>query len=209
MTLHSITRGFIPLTLAAGLAGFTNLASATVLKVDIDTSSLAGTTGQLAFDLSDGDSMANNSVTITAFNTDGALGAATTSGGVTGALPGAVTLTDTDFFNELLQPITFVDSIRFTLTLTDNYDPNGSFPDQFALFLVDFSSPIPQPLFGTSGSGALFAIDLGVTGGLQIYQATATPAATWTVTNAAIPEPGVLLLFGSGLLGLAGCRRWR
>ena len=63
MALHSITRGFISLALAAGVAGLTNPASATVLKVDIDTSSLTGT-AQLAFDLTDGDGVANNTVTI-------------------------------------------------------------------------------------------------------------------------------------------------
>ena len=76
MALHSITRSFTSLALAAGLAGLTDPASATVLKVDIDTSSLTGT-AQLAFDLTDGDNAINNNmVKITAFSTTGSLGAA-------------------------------------------------------------------------------------------------------------------------------------
>ena len=124
-------------------------------------------------------------------------------------LAGTWTLADTSFFNELPLPITLGTPLSFTLTLTDNYNLGGSFPDQLTLFLLD--STASTPLFDTSdptGNGALFAIDLGVAGGLQIYQPTSSPAATWTVTNAAIPEPGVLLLFATGLLGLV-CRQRR
>lgn len=210
---NPVTRDLM-LALAVGLAGFTNLASATILNVVIDTTSLMNTQGQLAFDLTDGDSAINNTVTITDFVIDGVLGSSfLTSGGVSGALPNTVSISDTIFFNELLQPLTFATSISFTLTLTDNYDAGGSLPDQFALYLVNFDTSIPQPLFTTSdltGNGALFAVDLGVNDGLQPYQPMSSPAASWSVTHApTVPEPGALILFGTGLLALAGCRRRR
>lgn len=213
VTPNPIARGLI-LALAVGLAGFTNSASATILNVAIDTASLTGTQGQLAFDLTDGDNtLNNNTVTITNFVTDGTLGFPVIAGGVSGALPGDVSISDTNFFNELLQPLTFATSISFTLTLTDNYDADGSFPDQFALYLVDFDTSIPQPLFTTSdpmNNGALFAVDLGVNDGLSPYQPTSSPAASWSVTHApTVPEPGALILFGTGLLALVGCRRRR
>ncbi|MDS4058455.1 MAG: NF038129 family PEP-CTERM protein [Candidatus Contendobacter sp.] len=202
------------MALTAGLAGFTNPASATVLNVAIDTSLLEGTQGQLAFDLTDGDSALNNTVTITNFVTDGTLNSPVVmEGGVSGALPSAVSISDTNFFNELLQPFIFATFISFTLTLTDNYDTNGSLPDQFALYMVNFDTPIPKPLFTTSdptGNGALFAVDLGVNDGLPSYQPTTSPAASWSVTHApTVPEPGASILFGTGLLALAGCRRRR
>jgi hypothetical protein len=170
-----------------------------------------GGAAQLAFDITDGDGIAdNNGVTVTAFSTDGVLGAAVTDGGVTGTLPGTVTLRDTQFFNELLQSITLASSIGFTLTLTEN-STSGSTPDQFSFFLLD---PVTSaPLFDTSdpdtGANALFVVDLGVAGGVQVYQPVSSPAATWTVTDITIAEPAVWLLFGSGLLGLAGGRRRR
>ena len=115
MALHSITRGFISLALATGLAGFTNPTSAiTLLEMAIDTSSLTGTMGQLAFDLTNGDTAVNNKATITAFSTDGILGSSSAEGEVSGALdapPYTVTLTDTALFNELLQlTIRFIES---------------------------------------------------------------------------------------------------
>ncbi|MFO1433225.1 MAG: NF038129 family PEP-CTERM protein [Candidatus Competibacteraceae bacterium] len=196
MFFRAFTRSLCGLALVAGLAGVSiPMASATTLQVTLDSSALAGTSAQLAFDLTNGDGVTNNTVTITA------------TGGV---LSGTWTLSDTLFFNELLLPITLGNPpLSLTLTLTDNYDPSGSAPDQFALFLLD--STASTPLFGTSdptGANALFVVDLGVAGGLQSYQATDIPSpATWTVINAAIPEPSVLLLFATGLLGLI-CRRW-
>jgi len=213
MALHSINRGLGVLALTVGLAGFANPVSAIILNVAIDTTSLVSTQGQLAFDLTNGDSALNNTVTITNFVTDSTLNfPIVMEGGVSGALPSAVSISDTDFFNELLQPLIFATFIRFTLTLTDNYDTGGSFPDQFALYLVDFTTPLPQPLFTTSdltGNSALLAVDLGVNDGLSPYQPISS-LARWTIIEAsAVPEPGSLVLVGIGLSVLAGCRRRR
>ncbi|MFO1429667.1 MAG: NF038129 family PEP-CTERM protein [Candidatus Competibacteraceae bacterium] len=195
MFFRAFTRSLCGLALVAGLAGVSiPMASATTLQVSLDSSALAGTSAQLAFDLTNGDGVTNNAVTITATG---------------GMLSGSWMLSDTSFFNELLLPVTLGNSISFTLSLTEKF-AGGLVPDQFSLFLLD--SITSMPLFTTSdqtGDDALFAFDLGGPGGLQVFAATGTPpAATWTVMNAAIPEPSVWLLFATGLLGLV-CHRWR
>ncbi len=110
---------------------------AAVYDVTIDTTDLSGTDAYLAFDLIDGDSVAaNNTATISNFLTDGNLGMADSTGGVSGALPGTVTITDTDAFNELLQAATLANSISFRLDLTEN-NPGGSVPDALSFFLLN------------------------------------------------------------------------
>ena len=164
-------------------------------QVNIDTSSLFGTPADIAFDLVSNDSV-SNSVLITNFATDGILGLSSTSGGVSGSLPGDVTLSDAAFFNELLQGITLGNSLSFLLELTESA-PLGLTPDQFSLFLLN-------PLTGFSlvatsdptGADALFAIDItgAPFGELSTYHSMAQAAP--------IPEPSTLFLLGSGLLGL-------
>lgn len=95
-------RPFFLLLPACGLAGLSPPVTAGTLNVTVETGALSGVAAQLAFDLVDGDGAANNAVTITAFASDGALGSATPLGGVTGSLPGPVTIDDTGFFNERL-----------------------------------------------------------------------------------------------------------
>src|ERR1700730_5269138 len=74
-------------------------AHALPIQITIDTSSLAGMNAALAFDLINGGPPAN-SMTISGFASNGTLGAGSSTGGVTGAFPGTVTIMDTAFFNE-------------------------------------------------------------------------------------------------------------
>jgi len=64
---------------------------------------LAGKAAKLSFLLLDGDGAINNTVTVTGFLTNGTIGAASPTGGVSGDLGGTLTLADQDFFNEWLQ----------------------------------------------------------------------------------------------------------
>src|SRR5215469_7505798 len=84
------------------------------IQVSIDTTVLSGTSGTLAFDFIDGDGVINNSVSIVNFASDATLEPGIPTGSVTGDLPGTVTLSDTNFFNELLVPATLGSSITFT-----------------------------------------------------------------------------------------------
>jgi len=102
--------------LIAALLGALPAAASSIL-VTIDTTSLAGTTADLAFDLVNGGAPANT-VTISKFATDGTLGASSSKGSVTGSFPGAVTLSDAAFFSEYLQTETLGKSLSFALNTT-------------------------------------------------------------------------------------------
>jgi hypothetical protein len=92
-----------------------------VLAVNVNTTALAGTQVDIAFDFIDGGPPSNdNTVTLSNFLTDGTLGAVSPSGGVSGNLPGTVTLTDPTFFNEYLTGITLGTDFSFQLDATTN-----------------------------------------------------------------------------------------
>ncbi|MBK8753244.1 MAG: NF038129 family PEP-CTERM protein [Candidatus Competibacteraceae bacterium] len=202
---------------AAALAAFLwagpTPAHATTLQFSLDTTPLAGTAASLAFDFISGDDiLGNNAVVVSNFYTTGTLGKNSASGGVTGTLiPGPVTLTDTEFFNEFLQELTFLDNtVSFTLNLTEHFASGSRFPDSFAFFLLDDQL---SPLFATTDpTGALFAVDIdGTPGGTRYlfnYAGASTPV-TWTLESVAVPLPSTALLFGAGLLGWVAGRRRR
>src|SRR5688500_1049632 len=84
----------------------------------------AGTPADLAFDLVGGDlGVGNNTATVSLFTGAALNGPATVFGGVIPIPPdisASVTLTDTDFFNEVLQPVTLGSAIGFGLAVTTN-----------------------------------------------------------------------------------------
>ena len=115
--------------------------------VSVDTSGLAGTSAQLAFDFIEGGTP-SNTITISGFLTDGTLGSASSSGDVSGTLPGTVILNDSSFFNEYLTDITLGSSFSFVFGATANGPDSGSLPDAFSLFLIDPNTG--QALFPTT-----------------------------------------------------------
>src|SRR5438105_1377657 len=92
---HKLT----PVALIAAFLVLPASASGSPIQLTVNTSGLSGS-GELVFDFA-GDGDPQNSVTISSFATDGALGSPTTIGNVSGALPGVLTLNDNgSFFNE-------------------------------------------------------------------------------------------------------------
>ena len=127
--------------------------------VSIDTTPLQGTDGYVAFDFIDGDGLINNSITIAGFDSDATLGGFTIAGDVTGSLvPGPSVIGDTDFFNELLQSLTFGTFLSFRLDATVS-GPFIPFADSFSLFLLD-TAFIPYPTSDPLGSDALLVLDI-------------------------------------------------
>jgi hypothetical protein len=192
---------FLLFCIGAWLASASAFADS-VYSVDVDTSSLSGTSAQLAFDLIYGGGP-SNTVTISDFSTDGTLGTVFPTGLVSGTLPGTVTLTDSSssFFNEYLTDLTLGNTFSFTLDATTNGPDSSSVPDALSVFLLDPTSGLP--LFTTSdptGSDSLFTLNIdGIYGGdLGVY--TATVAATpGSVSSSPVPEPHDSILLAGGL----------
>ncbi len=183
-------------------------AQAAPVLVTLDTHLLAGSSAQLAFDLIDGGAP-SNSLQISAFATDGVLGASSATGGVSGQLPGTVNLNDSSFFNEYVQALVFGNWLSFVFDSSD-LASGGSLPDGFSLFVLDANG---QPLLSTAdptGANASLLYSLGEAQGLQLFQSdlltiSAQPQST------AVPEPGslaLLVIAGLALLlvGRAGPR---
>ena len=144
--------------------------SATSILVTLDTSALAGTQADLAFDLVDGGPPANL-VTITKFATDGTLGAASTKGSVTGTLPGSVSLADTALLSEYRQAATLGKSLSFIIYATNKAPAPAAFPDGLSFFLLDHATGLP--LVTTShptGANALLLLSIGTSALPTLYR---------------------------------------
>jgi hypothetical protein len=179
-----------------------------IYSVDVNTAPLAGTPAQIAFDFIAGGGP-SNTVTVTDFSSDGTLGATSPTGAVKGTLPGAVTLTDSSFFNEYLTNFTPGTTFSFRLSATTNGPTSTSLPDEFSLFLLDPTTGMP--LFNTSdptGADSLLAlnIDGSPQGALSLYTASgnqATISAT-PLTVSTVPEPRTLVPLAVAILAVIG-----
>jgi len=157
--------------------------------VTINTSSLAATGATLTFDFIAGGGTQSNGVSILDFATNGVLGASSSSGSVTGALPGTVTLSNASFFNELQQGMTLGSSITFQVDAATNAPTGGALPDTFSLFLLDPTAT--NSLTNTNdptGSDSLVTLQIdGTSGGnLGVYSGS---SASIPVTVEALTAP--------------------
>jgi hypothetical protein len=172
-------------------------AVAAPLMVTVNTEALSGMEGLLAFDLIDG-GPSTSDVTISGFISNGNLGTTTASGAVTGQLPGIVKFSDTEFFNELTQQIAFGTSLSFIFDTATRAPATGSFPDSFALFILDpLTGRSLFPSSDPSGSDALLLWSSDLPNAMTLYDAAGVQ-----ISVAAVPEPGTisLLLMGGMLL---------
>lgn len=183
-------------------------ASAAPIQITVDTTSLAGVSAQLAFDLIDGGPPAN-SVMISDFASDGLLDTASSTDDVTGDFstpPGIVALSDTSFFSEYLQGITLGTSLTFIFDTSGNPADPGSAPDGFSFFILNASGT--ASLVSTSdptGADALFLFNIGETDPLVVFNSDAVTVSAVAVVNG-VPEPAPLALLMTGLLALCVVR---
>ena len=163
-------------------------ASYASVLVSIDAPSLNGTPAQLAFDFVDGGSPANT-VSLSAFSTDAALGSNSITGAVTGSLSGTLSFADTPFFSEYRQNLTLGSHISFRIDDSGGAADAGSFPDGFSVFLLD---PVTSlPLVTTSdptGAHALLLVNIGSDPHVEAFKSN-----TVTVT---VPEPSAATFIG-------------
>ena len=166
------------------------------INVVIDTSSFAGQTVDLAFDLT---SSTANTVTLNPFTSDiTQFGAITPSGDVSGSLTQLpLVLGGAPNFHEYLQTVTLGNLLAFTFTTTAlPADPLG-FPDDFAFFILIGGIPIDN---GGPG-GALLTYDFGIDSPvLMLFSSATLPVREGTPPS--VPEPGELLLVAIALLAL-------
>ena len=175
--------------------------------VNINTSSLVGTTGSysVAFVLDDasGKGDMNNSITLSDFNFGGGSGGATiysTSTGVSGDLAsGTIVLTEPVSESALLASLTPGNSISFDASMTTNptSDVNGETGltgDTFEVLIYNGDNEVNGP----GPYGTFLMAEIGSNGTLTFEPAG---VATQVVTT---PEPSSLLMLFGGLVALLG-----
>jgi hypothetical protein len=173
-------------------------------RVQVNTATLVGSPSaplSLDFALTDGSgSLAvPNTVVIDNFNFGGgsAVGSPTLTGGAGGNLASSITLSDNAFFfNELFQQFTPGSALSFDVTATTNADPVS--PDAFTFAILDKNLfNLPTTGLGDSLLVANLAPSLTVS---KVQTFSTTSPGGVTATASPIPEPGTLLLLGTGIV---------
>ena len=187
--------------------------------VAIDTSALVSNTASgpfyLDFNLTDGGTLSNNTVTLSnfAFTGGAAAGTATISGGATGSLSSTITLDDSVFFGDIYQGFTQSTSgISFDVATTANPDGiNTNDPtDQFSFTILDSGL---NTITTSNTDGVLFTqpIDYALHdyGSFENSRPASGTGSYAGVSVTAVPEPSRALLLVGGLAGLVLRRRRR
>jgi len=209
--------------MAIALAATSARADGDSFDVSVNTSPLSGTQ-TLAFGLTDGDGVADNTATFSAFNFGGGsaiagtedctLGGALPGTGCSGNLTTGVSLDDSDFQAFFTEQFNVGSSLSFTLTTTDNFLSGGAMPDGLAMYIcdatfstcysddADTSAMLVLPLTG----GTLTSSEFTLNGASD--QDLPPPVVT-VASTATVPEPSSLLLLATGLMGLCGAIKLR
>jgi hypothetical protein len=168
-----------------------------IYEISVNTSSLIGTSGFLDFIFNPGAGPVDPaSATLFGFTSDGTLTGPSYIGDVSGALPGTVTINNTDVDNDYTEGFvygTYFD-IFVDLDIPDISDEAQS-GDSFYMTLFDSNF---DPLLGEGDIGQLVEIDLDTNGSPTVQNFSPDGEAMVMGT----PEPASLLLLATGLSAL-------
>jgi hypothetical protein len=184
-------------------------ASPITYAVLVNTSSIAGVSGNIDFQFNPGALTTDPAfVTISMFASDGTLaGVPVTTGDVTGTLP-AVTIRNTTAFNDYTDGFIFGNflsfRVRFDGTALTSPSPAATSGSTFAfsLFNSDFTAAL---LTSDTVNGALVEGDVNLDGTVTItnFGTGGTTTVTAVQDGTPVPEPSTLLLVGAGLVAVA------
>ncbi len=179
--------------------------------MSVDSSAIAGTSGYVDFQFNPASSASPAaSAMITAFATDGTLGAALPNlGDATGTLPGALTFDNGTPTNEVTQGFTFGSAISFDVSLSGPAVGVGG-PDSTTFFLTLFDAN--QNPYSTGPGGSIATIDINPDGSTtpMTYSPLVAPGPTATISPlSAVPEPSGVIAMGAGVIWVIGTTRRR
>jgi len=189
--------------LFVGLATVASPAAATSIHVQVNTAPLIGNPAGpffLDFALTDGSGTlaGPNSVVVSNFNFGGgtAVGAPTLTPGASGSLATSVTLSDAaNGFVEFFQQFTPGSLLNFDVSTTNNVDPVQ--PDAFAFAILD-KNLLNLPTTGLGDS--LVLLNISRVAAFQAFSTTGSAPAGVAASAVLLPEPGTLVLLGSGIV---------
>ncbi|GAO37204.1 hypothetical protein SCT_2622 [Sulfuricella sp. T08] len=185
-------------------------ALASTWYVNVDTSSLAGQTGWLDFQFNPGDVTAPSATaTVAAFATSGGtlLPSATPTGDVSGSLNSAMTLGNSQYFNDLLQAFTFGTKLSFSINL-DLPHPSLDPAAPGTAFGLSFYDTAYNSLLADPDWGAALVMNLKGDGATEVL-AKSAPVSLSATAPTSVPLPGALGLLFAGISMLAGLARTR
>jgi hypothetical protein len=164
--------------------GISLSASPVSFQVNVDTSSIAGTTGNVEFQYNPGGGVTDPSfVTIDLFTPGGQLnGVRQITGAVTGLLPGSLRIDNTTAFNDYFEGFTFTSALGFLVTF-DGPPPSGTAVSGSSFAFSMFAADQVTPLLATFPDTGAYAIGDVNTSGVVSFGA---------------PEPGTFSLIGLG-----------